>query len=70
MEDLTPDKIATWLKSVLGQQVAVCATAALGDSSEGRRQKKLGYGTPIRIEYESAAAERKTAEERKAGETK
>jgi hypothetical protein len=61
MEDLTPDKIATWLKSVLGQQVAVCATAALGDSSEGRRQKKLGYGTPIRIEYESAGGERKTA---------
>lgn len=58
--ELSPERIENYLKSVLGE-ITLRTLTALGETADDRRQKKIGYGTPIRVEYESAAGERKSA---------
>jgi hypothetical protein len=58
--ELRPERIEKYLKSVIGERITLLRMTVLGDSAEDREQKKAGYGTPIRVEYESAAGERKS----------
>ena len=59
--ELSPGTIENYLKSVLGERITLRSVTALGESEDDRKQKKIGYGTPIRVEYESAAGELKNA---------
>src|SRR5579863_182527 len=59
--ELSPERIENYLKSVLGERITLRTITVLGESKDDRRQKKIGYGTPIRVEYESAAGEPKSA---------
>jgi hypothetical protein len=59
--ELRPERIEKYLKSLLGERITLASMTALGDSADDRRQKKIGYGTPIRVEYESATGDRKSA---------
>src|ERR1022692_2016598 len=59
--ELRPARIEKYLKSVVGERITLGSMTALGESAEDRKQKKCGYGTPIRVEYESATGERKSA---------
>jgi hypothetical protein len=61
MEGLNPKRIERYLKSVLGEQAAVRSLAPLGVDADAREQKRFGYGTPVRIDYELATGERKCA---------
>jgi hypothetical protein len=53
--ELKPEKVEKYLKSAIGQGITLRRMAALGEGADDRAQKKCGYGTPIRVEYESAA---------------
>jgi len=59
--ELKPEKVEKYLKSVIGEGITVRRIAALGENADDRAQKKCGYGTPFRLEYESAGGEQKRA---------
>lgn len=61
MKELKPERIEQYLKSVFGEQITVRRLLALGENAEDRKQKGCGYGTPIRVEYETATSEQKSA---------
>lgn len=49
------DKIARYLTAALGEPVTVLRCQTLGRASD---QKGYGYGTPVRVDFETAAARR------------
>lgn len=59
--ELRPERIEKYLRSVSGERITLLRMIPLGESAEDRKQKKCGYGTPIRLEYESAIGGRKSA---------
>jgi len=59
--ELRSEKVEKYLKSLLGEGITVRSMAALGENADDRAQKKCGYGTPIRVEYQSATGELKSA---------
>lgn len=54
--DLTPDKVARYLTSVLGEPVTVHQLVPLGRHESDI--KAYGYGTPVRVDYEAGAGRR------------
>lgn len=61
MPELTLKQVESYLKSVLGQQVTVLSLAPLGRAPEDLALKGYGYGTPVRIDYETADHQRHAA---------
>lgn len=61
MKQLTPERVVEYLSSVLGERISVRSLCPLGGNADDRRQKQLGYGTPVRIVYESGSDEPKSA---------
>jgi hypothetical protein len=57
---LDPEKVEVYLKSVLGQDIRLLGLTRLGDP-EDQLAKGFGYGTPVRVEYQTAAGERRRA---------
>src|SRR5581483_12465332 len=55
MPDLRPENVASYLSAVLGGPVTVRAMTPLGKSADA---KGYGYGTPIRVDYDSRAGRR------------
>jgi Phosphotransferase enzyme family len=54
-------QVERYLESLLGKQVTVFGLAPLGNASEEKEVKKYGYGTPIRVDYEAAGDQRRSA---------
>lgn len=61
MPDLKPEEIERYLQSVLGTQVRLLSMAVLGGDHRSKDIKGFGYGTPVRVGYESTRQERRTA---------
>jgi hypothetical protein len=54
MPDLSVDRIAAYLQSLLGQPVEFLAMARLGEEGQAGTLKGYGYGAPLRIEFAAA----------------
>jgi hypothetical protein len=61
MPELTLKQVESYLTSVLGQQVTVVSLTPLGHAPEDVALKGYGYGTPVRIDYETSDHQRRTA---------
>ena len=61
MPELKIEQLVRYLNSLLGEQVAVLDVVALGRSPERKTLKGYGYGTPVRVDYEVADHQRRSA---------
>jgi hypothetical protein len=61
MPELKAEQLADYLSSLTRQQVRVLDIAVLGQSPEHKTLKGYGYGTPIRVDYELADHQRRSA---------
>jgi phosphotransferase family enzyme len=52
MPDLTKSKVASYLSAVLGEPITVHGLSSLGRAAD---VKGYGYGTPVRVDYESSS---------------
>jgi hypothetical protein len=52
MPELSPETLAAYLQSVLGQPVHVVGLSPLGEPLQAGAIKGYGYGVPIQVEYE------------------
>jgi hypothetical protein len=55
------EHVEQYLRSLLGEEITVSRLTPLGKSPDENRAKCYGYGTPIRVDYEAAGGERRTA---------
>jgi hypothetical protein len=61
MIELRTEAVECYLKSLLGQQVTVNSLTPLGGVLEKGAVKNYGYGTPVRVNYQSAAGKHHVA---------
>jgi phosphotransferase family enzyme len=61
MPELKTEQLVRYLNSLLGEQVTVLDVITLGRSPEHKTLKGYGYGTPVRIDYEVANHQRRSA---------
>ncbi len=61
MPELKPETVERYLRSLLGNQVTVIRLAPLGDYLEDAAIKGYGYGTPVRVDYQTADDRRLSA---------
>jgi hypothetical protein len=63
MPELKPEQLARYLSSLLGEQITVLGLAILGQPRQDKNNviKGYGYGTPIRVDYETADHQRQRA---------
>ncbi|HYK89800.1 MAG TPA: phosphotransferase [Acidobacteriota bacterium] len=61
MAELNLEKVERYLRSLLGEPVTVLGLAPLGHPPEDKPIKGYGYGTPIRVDYQAAGRERRSA---------
>ena len=52
MRDLTPEMLAAYLETLLGQPVQVIGLSPLGEPLQAGAIKGYGYGEPVQVEYE------------------
>jgi hypothetical protein len=57
---LDPEKVEAYLQAVLGHGVTLLGLSRLGDI-DGKQIKAFGYGTPVRVDYQTTAGGRRTA---------
>jgi hypothetical protein len=60
MPELRTELLATYLNSVLGQEITILDVVVLGHAPESKTLKGYGYGTPLRIDYETANRQRRS----------
>jgi hypothetical protein len=61
MTELKLEMVEHYLNSLLGKPVTVCGLAPLGHAPDDKPIKGYGYGTPVRVDYEEANHERRSA---------
>ena len=59
--ELRPEKLETYLTTVLREKARVVGVGVLGETPEDTNLKSYGYGVPVRIDYETASQGRQSA---------
>src|SRR5271167_3930211 len=57
---MTPEHVERYLTSLLQQPISVKSMATLGHEPEEVQDKAFGYGTPVRVDYETTDQKRCT----------
>jgi hypothetical protein len=60
MPELKTEKLARYLNSLLGKEVTVLDVVILGHAPGHKTLKGYGYGTPVRVDYETAEHQRRS----------
>ena len=55
------DEVERYLRSLIGEPITLLGLSPLGHRPESKPVKGYGYGTPVRVDYQTANGERRTA---------